>query len=436
MHTSPLLLPGTGDAGGMNVYLDQLSRTMARRGVDVTVFTRRADADMPVSIEVTEGYRVVHIDAGPRDRAPIRALVDHVPTFAEGVLRWIRERDEPFDLVHSHYWLSGRTGVRIKDDLSIPLANSFHTLGKVKDAANTHTEQRSSDERLITELEVIARSDCVIASTPFEFDDLLEHYAASPERLCVSPPGVDHGVFHPGSRQAARERLGFDDRPIVLYVGRIQAHKGTEIAVRAFADLATSGERTSRAVMHVVGGASGDDGADELDRCRDVIAEAGLTDRVRFFEPMPHADLARHYRVADVVIMPSRSETFGLVAAEAQACGVPVVASNTGGLPYVIRASETGLLVDGHDPRSFAAATRAILDHPVVRSSPVRARQRGSPNDSPGMRRRPACWSCTRESPPDRARKQSPADFHTASCAQPPVDCGGNVDNPVSLVCK
>lgn len=365
MHTSPLLMPGQGDAGGMNVYLDRLARTMVRRGVDVTVFTRRADAELPIATEVLPGYRVVHVTAGPLERIPTSGLVPYVGEFADNVLTWIAERDAVYNLVHSHYWLSGRTGVRVKDALSIPLANSFHTLGKVKDAARMLTEPLSPPERLLTEEQVILRSDCVIASTPFEFDDLLEHYAASPERLCVSPPGVDHSVFRPGSRQTAREELGFGSERIVLYAGRIQSHKGTHLAVEALAELPEFLEKGGGpTVLHIVGGASGADGDAELERCLETVAARGLEGRVRVFDPVSHPALAKHYRAADVVIVPSRSETFGLVPAEAQACGIPVVASNTGGLPYVIKASESGLLVDGHDPRSFAAAIRAILDHP------------------------------------------------------------------------
>ena len=366
MHTSPLHLPGSGDAGGMNVYLDRLARTMAGRGVDVTVFTRRADADAPTVTEVREGYRVVQIEAGPVERLPIADLVGLTSTFADNLTGWVADRAATFDVVHSHYWLSGRAGVRVKRALDIPLANSFHTLGKVKDAARAASEAPSSDERLLTEEGVIAHSDCVIASTPFEFDELLEHYAASPERLCVSPPGVDHAVFSPGPRHDARRRLDIEENtPVVLYAGRIQPHKGTAVAVRAFADLARSGGKAAgRCLLHIVGGASGAAGGAEVETCMAIAKEAGIEDRIRWFEPVPHPVLADHYRAADVVVVPSRSESFGLVAAEAQACGIPVVASNAGGLPYVVDASESGLLVDGNDPVAFAAAIRAILEHP------------------------------------------------------------------------
>ncbi len=365
MHSSPLLQPGAGDAGGMNVYIDRLARTMARRDIEVTVFTRRFDVEVPIVVEVESGYRVVHIEAGPVERLSIGTIKQYVAEFAQGVIEWATRRDRVFDLVHSHYWLSGRTGVRLKSALGIPLANSFHTLGKVKDATRHRHEARSSDERLLTEAEVIAHSDCVIASTPFEFEELLEHYSATPERLCVSAPGVDHTVFRRGDVSAARQLLGFMDEHIVLFVGRIQEHKGTAMAVEAFAELANSRSEDATLVrLHIIGGASGPSGDLELQKCRSLIAQHQLEQSVRFFDPQPHAALADHYRAADVVVVPSLSESFGLVAAEAQACGTPVVAANTGGLPYVVNAAESGLLVDDYDARAFATAMAAILDHP------------------------------------------------------------------------
>ncbi len=366
MHSSPLLQPGRGDAGGMNVYLDRLSRTMATRGVHATVFTRRSDPELPNVTEVTPRYRVVHVDAGPSNPMDIASMQHHLTEFTTGVLKWIRGEAREYDLVHTHYWLSGRTGVEVKDALGVPLANSFHTLGRVKDALRHPREDTASLERLLTEAEVIASSDCVITSTPFEFDQLLEQYGASPERLCVSAPGVDHAVFNRANTDHARSRLGFGDEQIVLWVGRIQAHKGTNIAVRSFVHLLESrGNREQPLRLHIAGGESGAQGGRELEECRRLIAEHGLTDHVRFFEPLPHAVLADHYRAADVVVVPSRSESFGLVAAEAQACGTPVVASNVGGLPYVVSSSKSGLLVDGHDPHAFAVALSSILDDPA-----------------------------------------------------------------------
>jgi D-inositol-3-phosphate glycosyltransferase len=366
LHTSPLLQPGTGTAGGMNVYIDELATTMAKRGIDVVVFTRRTDPQQPDEIVVRDAYRVVHIDAGPIAPTPIEDLPRFVAGFGEAVIAWAKSRSHHFDLVHSHYWLSGWAGVLVKEGLGIPLANSFHTLGRIKDRSRRMDEDPSSALRLGTEEHVISLSDCIIAATPYEFDDLIEHYGASPERLCVTPPGIDHEIFSPGDRIESRRSLGLDSAPTVLFVGRIQAHKGTDLAVRSLALMPdTGGARNEPPVLIIVGGPSGRAGEAELSGLHRLAAELGVADRVHFIAPQPHDQLARFYRAADVLVMPSRSESFGLVAAEAQACGLPVVASRVGGLRYIIAESESGVLVDDLDPRSFAAALSAVLDHPA-----------------------------------------------------------------------
>ena len=368
MHTSPLLQPGIGDAGGMNVYVHELACTMADRGIDAVVFTRRTHPDQPPSVEVRERYRVVHVDAGPPQHVPIGDLVPHVAEFGEGVVAAIRGR--AFDLTHSHYWLSGWAGVLVKEAHGLPLANSFHTLGRVKDAARREDERRSSSTRLRAEEGVIALYDCVIASTPYEFDDLIDHYRASPERLCVSEPGIDHTLFAPGDRDDARAQIGAGDEPLVLFVGRIQAHKGLDVAIDMLSyipDEVAVGSGPTR--LMIVGGPSGSDGAREIEGLRDQARSIGVADRVTFVPPQPHDQLVHYYRAADLLVMPSRSESFGLVAAEAQASGLPVVASRVGGLPYVIGSSVSGLLINDHNPRSFAAATTAILDHLDFRSN-------------------------------------------------------------------
>lgn len=367
MHTSPTLTPGSGDAGGMNVYVNELACTMAGRGIESIVFTRRTDPDQPDWVEVRDRYRVVHIDAGPPSPLPIESLVSHVAEFGEGVVA--ATAGGGFNIVHSHYWLSGWAGVLVKEAHGLPLANSFHTLGRVKDAARRCDEAPSSAARLRTEDGVIERSDCVVASTPYEFDDLIDHYHASPERLCVSPPGIDHDLFAPGSRDEARRRIGVGDEPLLLFVGRIQAHKGIDIAIDTLAHLPTSvAAGSGPPVLMIVGGPSGTTGSNEIERLRSRAQSAGLANRVRFVPQQPHDALVHYYRAADVLVMPSRSESFGLVAAEAQASGLPVVASRVGGLPYVIGSSTSGLLVDDLEPESFAASTTAILDYPGFRN--------------------------------------------------------------------
>ena len=359
MHTSPLLQPGSGDAGGMNVYLDQLSRTMAARGVEVEVFTRFEDPNDPKVVEVVEGYRVIHVAAGPPQPLPTSDLPRYVREFAAAVVEELRPN--PPQILHSHYWLSGWAGLLVKRALSIPLANSFHTLGRVKNESLRDDDTPESLLRIAAEHEVIAESDCVMASTPAEAAELLEFYGADPNRLCTSPPGVDHRLFRPGSKDRARRRLGLGRNPVMAYVGRIQPLKGVDIAISTLALVHDTHPDTT---LLVVGGPSGPQGESEIRRLRQLVLDLGVGARVRFVGPLPHGLLPDLYRSADVVLVPSRTESFGLVAAEAQACGVPVVASSAGGLVYVIDDGVSGFLIDGANPELYAERVVALLDDP------------------------------------------------------------------------
>jgi D-inositol-3-phosphate glycosyltransferase len=359
IHTSPLAVPGSGDAGGMNVYVHELAQTMAGRGVQVDVFTRGSHA---AEVEVVPGYRVVQVPAGAVASAGDDALAAAVGDFAEGMARWAVRHRASYDILHSHYWLSGWAGLLLHEVLRVPLAISFHTLGRVKDATRRADEAPAGLLRLAAETEVIARAGCVIASTPTEAEQLIEHYGANPERLCTSPPGVDHRVFRPGSRAEARAALGLPaEESVVLFVGRLQPLKGPDVALAAFSHLAAS---LPAARLLMVGGPSGPQGEAEAAGLHRRAAAAGLSERVLFHPPIPHAALAGYYRAADVLVVPSRSESFGLVAAEAQACGLPVVAAAVGGLSHVVADGESGILVSGWEPEDYAAALRLILTEP------------------------------------------------------------------------
>ncbi|MFO7547556.1 MAG: glycosyltransferase [Acidimicrobiia bacterium] len=364
MHTSPLLQPGVGDAGGMNVYLDELAHTMVERSVEVEVFTRRVDPGLPEVVEVVPGYRVHHVDAGPPETVAVRSLARYVREFADRCGDVLEEI--PPDILHSHYWLSGWAGLVLKRRLGIPLANSFHTLGRVKDATRRKDEPPSPLLRIAAEHEVIEGSDCVVASTPLEAEDLMAHYGADPARLCTSPPGVDHDRFGPGDRDEARVRLGWDAGPTVLFVGRIQALKGADVALETLGMLRG---RVPEARMVMVGGASGPDGTAEVERLRRRAAAADVAGAVEFVDPVPHDVLVDYYRGADALVLPSRSESFGLVAAEAQASGLPVVAARVGGLVHVVDDGATGVLVDGWDPVGYAAALEKVLTDPGLAAS-------------------------------------------------------------------
>jgi D-inositol-3-phosphate glycosyltransferase len=347
IHTSPLAPPGAGDAGGMNVYVDALARTLASRGICVDVFTRSDELRETV---VCPGYTVVELPAAGDDLATL------VAAFADGIGGWVAGRGIRYDVLHSHYWLSGWAGVLLQERLNVPLAISFHTLGRVKEAARTPAEPRESLVRIAAEVDVVARAECMVASTPADAADLIEHYQANPERICVSPPGVDHSVFSPGDRRAARDRFGLGAGPIVGFVGRIQTLKGVDVAIRAVAAL-------PEVRLFVVGGPSGPEGDADLAGFR-ALAEGVAPGQVTFHAPVAHSDVVEVYRAVDALIVPSRAESFGLVALEAQATGTPVVASRVGGLPYVVLDDESGFLVAGHDPADYAEALGRILFDP------------------------------------------------------------------------
>jgi D-inositol-3-phosphate glycosyltransferase len=361
VHTSPLAVPGSGDAGGMNVYIHELAQTMAARGVEVDVFTRRAHPDDPAEVEIGPRYRVIGIEAGDADPIGAGDPGELVGAFAEGVVKWAAAQQVSYDVVHSHYWLSGWAGVLLQEVLGVPLAISFHTLGRVKDANRRPGERATSLLRIAAETEVIARAGCVVSSTPSEAAELIQHYSANPERLCVSPPGVDHDRFRPGSRQAARAELGLGPGRLLLFVGRLQPLKGPDVALDAFLRVA---DDLPDVRLLMVGGPSGPDGEDTRRALRDGAAATEHAARIGFLPARPHHELPDLYRAADVVVVPSRSESFGLVAAEAQACGIPVVAARAGGLAHAVADGESGILVDGWDPADYAASIRRILEDP------------------------------------------------------------------------
>lgn len=354
LHTSPLTQPGAGDGGGMNVYVRQLAAGLARTGVDVDVYTRADDPTRPAVIGVEPGLRVHHIAAGPLAPLPKGRLTTVVDEFVDGVAARIESR-YPADAIHANYWLSGVAGHALKHRLDLPLGCTFHTLARVKGLDDGDARDRDRSE-----VAVIGCSDAVLASCREEADQLVELYGADPERVAIVSPGVDHAFFSPGSRVGARRAIGLDgERPVVLYVGRIQPLKGLEVALDAFARLPGS------PILIVVGGPSGPGGWAYHDRVRAQAEGLGAGRRIRWVPPQPHHLLASYYRAADVVMVPSRSESFGLVALEAAACGTPTVATAVGGLRTLVVHGRTGYLVP-RTAEAFAAAAARIVGDPVL----------------------------------------------------------------------
>ncbi len=359
MHSSPLAQPGVGDGGGMSVYVRELSTALARAGVECDVYTRAWSAALAPTVAVEPGLRVHHVVAGPQAVVPKEALAGLVEEFTDGVLRRL---DGVVDAIHANYWLSGVAGHIIKHELDLPLVSTFHTLARVKaEAAPDETGAAEPARRSAAEARVIGCSDAVLASCSIEATQIAQLYDADPSRVRIVAPGVDPAFFAPGYRPQARKALGLSpDGPLLLFVGRIQPLKGATVAVAALAAL----DGFPDAELVVVGGPSGPQGEAELVRVRALVEELGLSGRVRFVPPQRHELLSSFYRAADVCLVPSRSESFGLVALEAAACGTPVVASAVGGLRTLVDHARTGFLVERRDPESFAAAVAEVLGHP------------------------------------------------------------------------
>jgi D-inositol-3-phosphate glycosyltransferase len=366
VHTSPLAQPGTGDAGGMNVYVLQSALHLARRGVEVEIFTRATASADPPLVHIAPGVLVRNVVAGPFEGLDKYDLPTQLCAFAAGVLR-AEAVHEPgyYDIVHSHYWLSGQVGWLARDRWAVPLVHTAHTLAGVKNAALADGSVGQEPEpplRAVGEQQVVDEADRLIVNTDDEAQQLISLHSADPARIDVAHPGVDLDVFCPGDRQAARSSLGLPlDEPVVAFVGRIQPLKAPDILLRAAAEL-----RRVRVV--VAGGASGSDLAGPAELVR-LTEELGIRNQVTFLPPQSRKDLAQLFQAADLVAVPSYSESFGLVALEAQACGTPVVAAAVGGLPVAVRDGISGTLVAGHGVDQWA---KAIDDSLRVSAGPRR----------------------------------------------------------------
>ena len=335
----------------MNVYVRSLSSALARAGLDCDVYTRAWRPGLAPIVAVEPGFRVHHVPAGPPSGVAKEDMGALVEEFTDGVLARILARGEP-DLFHANYWLSGVAGHVLKHELALPLVSTFHTLARVKsELAGEEGELRGG-----AEAEVVGCSDAILASSEHERAQLTGLYDADPDRVEVVPPGVDHERFAPGDRRAARAELGVGHGPVLLFVGRIQPLKGVDLAVEVAARCRPD------ATLLVVGGPSGAGGAAERRRLAALVDDLDVGARVRFVPPQPHHRLATFYRAADVCLVPSRSESFGLVALEAAACGTPVVAAAVGGLQTLVEHGRTGFLVQDRDATAFAACVAELLD--------------------------------------------------------------------------
>ena len=372
VHTSPLEQPGTGDAGGLNVYVVETARRLAERGTAVEIFTRATSSDAPPIAELAPGVLVRHVVAGPFSGLSKNDLPGQLCAFAAGVLRTEARHEEGwYDLVHSHYWLSGQVGWLAADRWNVPLVHTMHTTAKVKNLSLAAGDAPEPEGRVIGEQQVVDAADRLLANTQDEARDLIGLYGADPARVAVVPPGVDLDVFGPGgpdARRVARRRLGLPaDAELLLFVGRLQPLKAPDVLLRAVERMvARDPARRERLVVAVLGGPSGS-GLERPEELQKLAGELGISDVVAFHPPVDRPVLADWYRAADLVAVPSHSESFGLVAVEAQACGTPVVAAGVGGLRTAVQDGETGVLLPGHDPDLWGRALGGLLDDPATR---------------------------------------------------------------------
>lgn len=366
LHASPLSQPGEGDSGGMNVFIRSVWQRLADRHIEADAFTRRERPAVPEVAPMAPGVRLIRVDAGPPLRVPKESLPELVPWFSEALLRsaaTIRGAS-PYTLVHAHYWLSGMAGVRAARRWGVPLVVSFHTLARVKNAALAPSDRPEPSVRIQGEEMVIEAADRIIVPSAEERDNLLAFYGAKPDRISIVPPGVDTSIFHLRPRPTRR----LERAPLFLYVGRLLKSKGIDTAVRAFNEAALRDPGLMKhATLLIVGGPRADrTGRTEGSERHWILEEARRAGRRRivFLPAQSHRRLARLYGRASAVLMPSRSESFGLVALEAGACGAPVVAAAVGGLRSVVRDGVTGFLVEGHDPSSYADRILWIAANP------------------------------------------------------------------------
>ncbi len=373
VHTCPLATLGGKKTGGMNVYVRELSRELGHRGTQVDIFTRLQESCTQhiTDSSLVEGVRVIHIPAGPLDLTSPIAMFDYLTDFVAGVRIFAEQEQVSYDLIHSHYWLSGQVARDLKRDWQIPIIQMFHTLGHMKNRIALSPEDREPELRLRVEKEAMTAADTLIAATPAEKIQLMWLYGADMHKIRVIPPGVDVQTFHPIDKSAARRIIDVPEHnKMLLFVGRMERLKGLDTLMRAMEILKRDSPRDlEHLCLSVIGGVQGFEAEDDAEfrRLKALRKELGLEDLVTFLGARGQETLQYYYAAAEAVIMPSHYESFGLVALEAMACGTPVIASEVGGLAYLIQDGITGFHVPDQDPLELAGRIRLLLENDELR---------------------------------------------------------------------
>jgi D-inositol-3-phosphate glycosyltransferase len=367
-HTCPLAILGGKDTGGMNVYVRELTRQLGRMDIQVDVFTRSQDEHVPHIVhDLGYGNRVVHVPAGPELPLPRFELAQHLGQYIDTIKRFAKRKSLQYDLIHSHYWLSGLAAKELKAEWNIPVAHMFHTLGLMKNRVARMGEEEG-EYRIRGERKVIRAADRIVAATKAELAQLQWLYEVSSRQVRVIPPGVDLSRFYPIPKDEAREyvEMGQDER-MLLFVGRIEALKGIDTLIEAVARMRDAGvTKRHKVCLYIIGGDAGDGERGEMGKLQALADTMNLTDMVSFLGKRSQDVLPYYYGAADVVVLPSHYESFGMVALEAMACGTPVVASRVGGLIYLVKDGETGFHVPDQDAEALAEKITTLLDDPVL----------------------------------------------------------------------
>lgn len=370
IHTSPLAVPGSRDVGGMNVYVLRLAKELASRDIKVDVFTRWNNPDDPLIQEVTDGFRVINVRSGPPRSISRESLYKIKDDIAQSINTFAESEGIEYDVLHTHYWISGVVGLCLVTKWSVPWLHMSHTLGLIKNKYRGPNQPEESLLRLRAEDMVLKSVDGVIAANSIERSEIVNHYQVPVEKVYIAPCGVDLALFSPGDKTEARQKLGIDvNAPLVLYVGRIEPLKGLDVLIRAFAVLKAD---ISNAKLMIVGGTndkSDKETAAEIRRLRALAYSLGVLDDVNFCGPKPQEELPYYYRSADICVVSSYYESFGMAALEAIACGIPIVASRVGGLQSTVRDGHNGFLVPAGDHAKLAAAMHKILSAPELRNT-------------------------------------------------------------------
>jgi D-inositol-3-phosphate glycosyltransferase len=371
VHTSPLDNPGTGDAGGMNVYIAETAKRLAMQNIAVDIFTRATSPELPAKVEAFPGVTVHHIEAGPYGGLQKNDLPGQLCAVTAGVMREeARLPEGEYDLVHSHYWLSGQVGWLASERWRVPLVHTMHTMAKVKNLALAEGDTPEPAVRVIGEEQVVKAATRLVANTHREAAELIEHYEADAQRVDVIHPGVDLEVFNVGvGKLATRAKLNISaDDFVLLFVGRIQPLKAPDVLLGAVAEMLKLNPNLKNKLKVLICGGPSGSGLEHPQSLSNLAQDLGIATLVDFLQPRPASELVELYRAADLVVVPSHSESFGLVAVEAQACGTPVVAAAVGGLVTAVKNEYSGLLLGNHQPKNWAKTILQLLEKPELRN--------------------------------------------------------------------